>query len=168
MLTKLIFWWGQGKVEKIIQDIRSCYVLWRQGQSPGRWERSGVRKKLTTLNRVFRKDLTEMATVEKRLEGTLRGSHADTLQRRNSRYEGPKVEVHKVCSMISKEVIWVDQSNGLRRKEGPLLSLGASEIILRPVLLLWVKWWASEDSGTEERHNLAILNRICCCVENSP
>lgn len=137
MLKKLIFWWGRGKVEKIIQDIISCCVLWRQGQSPGRWERSGVRKTLTTLNRVFRKDLTEMVTVEKRLEGTIRGSHVDILQRRNSRYEGPKVGVCKVCSMISTEVIWVDQSNGLRRKEeGPLLSLGASEIILRPVLLL--------------------------------
>lgn len=139
-------------------------------RSPDRCERSGVRKKPATLNRVFRKDLTEMVREEKRHEGTIRGSHVAILQRRNSRYTGPKVGVYKVCSMISKKVIlggpewWAP-----RRKEGgPLLSLGASEIILRPMLLLWVTWWASEDSGAEGRHNLAISNRICCCVENGP
>lgn len=74
-------------------------------QSPGRCEHSGVRKKLTMLNRVFRKDLTEMVRAEKRLEGTIRGSHVDILQRRNSRYTGPKVGVYKVCSMISKVIL---------------------------------------------------------------
>ena len=37
-----------------------------------------MREKLTTLNRAFREDLTEMVTLEKRLEGTIRGSHVDT------------------------------------------------------------------------------------------
>ena len=64
-----------------------------------------MRKKLTTLNRVFRKDLPEMVSEEKRLKGTIRGSHVDILQRRSSRYKGPKLGVCKVCSMISKEVI---------------------------------------------------------------
>lgn len=65
-------------------------------RSPGRCERSGVRKRLATLNRVFRKDLTEMLREEKRHEGTIRGSHVDILQRRSSRYTGPKVGVYSL------------------------------------------------------------------------
>ena len=93
-------------------------------RSPDRCERSGVRKKPATLNRVFRKDLTEMVREEKRHEGTIRGSHVAILQRRNSRYTGPKVGVYKVCSMISRRSFWVDQSDGLQGgKKGALFFL---------------------------------------------
>lgn len=78
MLKKLIFWWGRGKVEKIIRtlDHAVCYGDKAKSRQMGalRSEEEADR-----LNRVFRKDLTEMVTVEKRLEGTIRGSHADIL-----------------------------------------------------------------------------------------
>ena len=63
----------------------------------------------------------------------------------------------------------MDQSDGLEeeRRGASSFSLGLRDHLKTNAFTL-SEMVSQEDSGAEGRHNLAIFNRICCCVENSP